>query len=403
MKTIPVNFTNAKGQKLAANLEMPLEGKPYAYLIFAHCFTCNKNLNAVRNISRALSLNGIAVLRFDFTGLGQSEGEFEETSLSHNVEDIISAAAYLALNYKPPTILIGHSFGGTAILMAASRLQSIKAVVTINAPFDPGHVKHLFKNSIDEIKKEGKAEVNIGGRSFYLKEDFIYDLDNTDLNSLVKNFKKALLVMHSPQDKIVAIDEAANLYKAAMHPKSFISLDGMDHLLSNEEDSIYIAGVVGAWVKRYIPMSIEEPLESERGVMVRTGNNSFTTEIKTGKHFLIADEPESFGGKNLGPTPYDYLLSSLGACTGMTLQMYAKRKSWPLENVMVFLKHGKIHAEDSKEKEGKKNMIDHISVSIQLEGNISPEQKEKLLEIAHKCPVHKTLHSEIRIDTELKI
>jgi putative redox protein len=201
----------------------------------------------------------------------------------------------------------------------------------------------------------------------------------------------------------VAIDEAANLYKAAMHPKSFISLDGMDHLLSNEEDSIYIAGVVGAWVKRYIPMSIEEPLESERGVMVRTGNNSFTTEIKTGKHFLIADEPESFGGKNLGPTPYDYLLSSLGACTGMTLQMYAKRKSWPLENVMVFLKHGKIHAEDSKEKEGKKNMIDHISVSIQLEGNISPEQKEKLLEIAHKCPVHKTLHSEIRIDTELKI
>lgn len=402
MKTIPVNFTNANGQKLAANLEIPLEGQPIAFAIFAHCFTCNKNLNAVRNISRSLSLNGIAVLRFDFTGLGQSEGEFSETGLSHNVEDILASVNFLITNYKAPTLLIGHSFGGTAVLMAASKIASIKAVVTINAPFDPGHVKHLFENKIEEIKKEGKAKVNIGGRSFYLKDDFINDLDNTDLESMVKKFKKALLVMHAPQDKIVGINEAADLYKAAMHPKSFISLDGMDHLISNEEDTNYIGNVIGAWVKKYIPKPVEEPLESERGVMTRTGNNSFTTEIKTGKHFLLADEPESVGGKNLGPTPYDFLLSSLGACTGMTLQMYAKRKNWPLENVMVYLEHGKIHGEDSKEKEGKKNMIDHISVKIRLEGNISNEQKDRLLEIAHKCPVHKTLHSEIMIDTELE-
>lgn len=402
MRTIPVNFTNAIGQKLAASLEIPLEGKPIAFAIFAHCFTCNKNLNAVRNISRSLSLNGIAVLRFDFTGLGQSEGEFSETGLSHNVEDILASANFLTKNYKAPTLLIGHSFGGTAVLMAASRIASIKAVVTINSPFDPGHVKHLFENKIEEIKKRGKAKVNIGGRSFYLKDDFINDLDNTDLKSMVKKFKKALLVMHSPQDKIVGIKEAADLYKAAMHPKSFISLDGTDHFISNEEDSIYIGNIIGSWVRKYIPKPEDEPLESERGVMARTGNDSFTTEIKTGKHFLIADEPESFGGKNLGPTPYDFLLSSLGACTGMTLQMYAKRKNWPLENVMVFLEHGKIHAEDSKEKEGRKNMIDHISVKIQLEGNISNEQKERLLEIALKCPVHKTLHSEILIDTELK-
>jgi putative redox protein len=402
MKTIPVNFNNAHGQKLAATLEMPLEGQPLAYAIFAHCFTCNKNLNAVRNISRSLSLNGMAVLRFDFTGLGQSEGEFSETSLSHNVEDILAASEFLSQNYQAPILLIGHSFGGTAVLMAASRLASIKAVVTINAPFDPGHFKHLFENKIEEIKKEGKAKVNIGGRSFYLKEDFINDLDNTDLKSTVKKFKKSLLVMHSPQDKIVGIEEAAVLYKAAMHPKSFISLEGMDHLVSNEEDTIYIGNVIGAWIRKYIPTPLEEPIESERGVMVRTGNESFTTEIKTSKHFLIADEPESVGGKDLGPTPYDFLLASLGACTGMTIQMYAKRKNLPLENVFVYLEHGKIHAEDSLEKEGRKNMIDHITRKIGLEGNITGEQKEKLLEIANKCPVHKTLHSEIRIDSELK-
>lgn len=401
MKTIPVQFSNTKGQKLAASLEMPLEGKPNAYLIFAHCFTCSKKFNAVRNISRSLSLNGIAVLRFDFTGLGQSEGEFSETSLSHNVDDIVSAAGYLSENHQAPSVLVGHSFGGTAVLMAASKLKSVKAVVTINSPFDPGHVKHLFKHKVDQILKEGKAEVNIGGSSFYLKDDFIDDLDNTDLTSTVKNFKKALLVMHSPQDKVVGIEEAANLYKAAMHPKSFISLDGTDHLISREVDTIYIGNMIGAWLKKYIPVPKHEPIESERGVMVMTGNSSFTTEIKTGRHFLIADEPESFGGKNLGPTPYDLLLSSLGACTGMTLQMYAKRKNWPLENVFVSLEHGKIHAEDSKEKEGRKNMLDHIALKIRLEGNISTEQKERLLEIAYKCPVHKTLHSEIRIDTEL--
>ncbi len=401
MKTTRVQFANASGQTLSANLEMPLEGNPQAYLIFAHCFTCNKNLNAVRNISRSLSLNGIAVLRFDFTGLGQSEGEFEETSLSHNVGDLESAAAFLAKNFQAPTILLGHSFGGTAVLLAAAKLPAIKAVVTINAPFDPGHVKHLFRSKIEEINKNGKAEVNIGGRSFFLKEDFVRELDSTDLKDTVRKFKKSLLIMHSPQDNTVGIDEAADLYRAAMHPKSFISLDGMDHLISKEEDTIYIGNVVSAWVKKYIPIPKDEPIESERGVMVRTGNKSYTTEIKTGKHFMVADEPESFGGKNLGPTPYDFLLSSLGACTGMTLQMYAKRKNWPLENAIVYLEHGKIHAEDSKEKEGRKNMIDHITVKIELEGNLTTEQRDKMLEIAHKCPVHKTLHSEMVIDTKV--
>ncbi|MFN6946188.1 MAG: alpha/beta fold hydrolase, partial [Cytophagaceae bacterium] len=343
-----------------------------------------------------------AVLRFDFTGLGQSEGEFSETGLSHNVEDIISAAEFLKNNYEAPELLVGHSFGGTAVLMAASKLDNVKAVVTVNAPFNPKHVTHLFKNKIEEIRKQGKAEVNIGGRTFYLKENFLDELNNTDLISTVKKFNKALLVMHSPQDTIVGIDEAADLYKSAMHPKSFMSLDGMDHLISEESDSLYIGSMIGAWVKKYVSLPVEEPIESERGVLTRTGANSFTTEIKTGRHFMIADEPEDFEGKNLGPTPYDFLLSSLGACTGMTLHMYAKRKKWPLENVFIYLEHGKIHAEDCEEKEGKKNMIDHISVKITLEGDLGQEQKDKLLEIANKCPVHQTLHSEVSIDMFLE-
>jgi uncharacterized OsmC-like protein/pimeloyl-ACP methyl ester carboxylesterase len=398
MKSIPVEFKNKNGQQLSARLELPLEGKPHSYAIFAHCFTCNKNLNAVRNIARSLSLNGIAVLRFDFTGLGQSGGDFSDTSLSHNVDDIICASDFLNKNYGTPGLLIGHSFGGTAVLIAAAKLEQVKAVVTINSPFDPKHVKHLFTGKIEEIRAQGKAEVSIGGRNFWLREDFIEELDHTNLEDLVRTFDKALLIMHSPQDRIVEIDEAANLYKAARHPKSFVSLDGSDHLISKEEDTVYIGNLIGAWIRKYMPQPQEEVPESERGVMIRTGKDSFTTEIKTGKHFLLADEPESFGGKNLGPTPYDFLLSSLGACTGMTLQMYAKRKKWPLENVFVYLEHGKIYAEDSQESK----MIDHISRKIKMEGNLTSEQKQRLLEIAEKCPVHKTLHSLISIDSKLE-
>lgn len=394
-----MNFQNKDGKKLSAILEMPLEGSPYAFAIFAHCFTCNKNFNAVRNISRSLSLNGVGVLRFDFTGLGQSEGEFEETNFSHNVEDILSAAKFLEENYASPSLLIGHSFGGTAALIAAERLDSCEGVVTINAPFDPSHVKHLLNN---EIQESGKSIIKIEGRPFYLNKEFLLELENFNTANILKRFKKALLIMHSPQDKVVDIKEAAALYKAANHPKSFISLDKVDHLITKEEDSLYIGNLIGAWVKKYVSAPIEEPLESERGVLTRTGENSFTTEIKAGKHFFIADEPISFGGKDLGPTPYDYLLSSLGSCTGITVQMYAARKNWPLENVFVYLEHGKIHAEDYEGKDEKKDKLDFINREIALEGKLSKEQKERLIEIANKCPVHKTLHNEIKIQTKLK-
>lgn len=401
MKSFKVIFTNRKGERLSGKLEFPVDQKPYTFAIFAHCFTCNKNLSAIHNISRALSLNGIGVLRFDFTGLGESEGEFEDTDFTSNVEDLVDAAAFLEEKYGPPELIIGHSFGGPAALVAASVISSIKAVVTINSPFEPEHVKHLIGDMQEKIRREGQAMVNIGGRPFSIRKQFLEDIESVDMESLVKGLNKALLIMHSPQDSIVEIRQAATLYETARHPKSFISLDKADHLLSEASDSLYVAEIISSWMRKYISRPAEAPIESERRIAIRTGPDGFTTEIKAGNHAILADEPESMGGKDLGLTPYDLLVSGLGACTGMTLRMYADRKKWPLKNIIVHLEHGKVHFEDSKEEEGKPNMIDHIIREIELEGDLTEEQKQKLLEIANKCPVHKTLHSEISIDTRL--
>lgn len=401
MKSFKVIFTNRKGERLSGKLEFPVDQKPYTFAIFAHCFTCNKNLSAIHNISRALSLNGIGVLRFDFTGLGESEGEFEDTDFTSNVEDLVDAAAFLEEKYGAPELIIGHSFGGPAALVAASVISSIKAVVTINSPFEPEHVKHLIGDMQEKIRREGQAMVNIGGRPFSIRKQFLEDIESVDMESLVKGLNKALLIMHSPQDSIVEIRQAATLYETARHPKSFISLDKADHLLSEASDSLYVAEIISSWMRKYISRPAEAPIESERRIAIRTGPDGFTTEIKAGNHAILADEPESMGGKDLGLTPYDLLVSGLGACTGMTLRMYADRKKWPLKNIIVHLEHGKVHFEDSKEEEGKPNMIDHIIREIELEGDLTEEQKQKLLEIANKCPVHKTLHSEISIDTRL--
>lgn len=401
MKSFKVIFTNRKGERLSGKLEFPVDQKPYTFAIFAHCFTCNKNLSAIHNISRALSLNGIGVLRFDFTGLGESEGEFEDTDFTSNVEDLVDAAAFLEEKYGAPELIIGHSFGGPAALVAASLISSIKAVVTINSPFEPEHVKHLLGDMQEKIRREGQAMVNIGGRPFSIRKQFLEDIESVDMESLVKGLNKALLIMHSPQDSIVEIRQAATLYETARHPKSFISLDKADHLLSEASDSLYVAEIISSWMRKYISRPAEAPIESERRIAIRTGPDGFTTEIKAGNHAILADEPESMGGKDLGLTPYDLLVSGLGACTGMTLRMYADRKKWPLKNIIVHLEHGKVHFEDSKEEEGKPNMIDHIIREIELEGDLTEEQKQKLLEIANKCPVHKTLHSEISIDTRL--
>jgi uncharacterized OsmC-like protein/esterase/lipase len=401
MGLIKIKFDNNEGLSLSASLEQPVDGRPKAFALFAHCFTCSKNLTAVANISRTLNQHGIAVLRFDFTGLGESEGEFSDSNFSSNVADLMSAYEYLQHNYEAPQIIIGHSLGGSAVLAVASHMDAVRAVVTIGAPADPVHVKRLFKGNIEEIKEKGEALVSIGGRPFKIKEQFVNDLEAVDLKSILSNLKKSMLILHSPQDSTVGIDNARNIYKYAKHPKSFISLDGADHLLSNKKDSQYVGDIISAWATRYIDDKPVESLTTDREVVVRTGMDGFVTEVMAGDHALLADEPVSVGGTNLGPTPYNLLLAGLGTCTSMTLRMYADRKGWDLKEVRVHLQHDKVHASDCEKCESDNAKIDQIDREIELIGNLSEEEKNRLLEIADRCPVHRTLHNEIHVKTVL--
>lgn len=396
-----VSFINSQGKKLAARLERPDNQEPHSYAIFAHCFTCNKNFSAVRNISRALVSKGIAVLRFDFTGLGESEGEFEETNFSSNVSDLIEAAKYLEQHYKAPSLLIGHSLGGAAVIFAASELDSVAAVSTIGAPSSPAHVQHLFKSNVDEINATGKAKVNIGGRDFTIKKDFIDDIESKPMKEVLKNLRKPYLVLHSPQDTIVGIENAKELYQYAHHPKSFISIDKADHLLMDSVDSTYVGNVIAGWAERYLDIPKRTPLKTSHQVAVSIGNEGFTSEIVAGNHLLIADEPKDFGGNDFGPSPYDYVSSGLGACTAMTLRMYASRKKWDLQKVIVHVDHGKEYAPDSQNTSTIKK-IDTFKRSIELFGDLDDSQKNRLMEIADKCPVHKTLSATSVIITKLK-
>lgn len=402
MKTLHVHFDNSRGEQLAARLELPVDGHPAAFAVFAHCFTCSKNLSAIGNISRALTQHRIAVLRCDFTGLGESEGDFAETTFASNITDLISAAEFLEREYSAPQILVGHSLGGAAAIVAAPRLASVRAVATIGAPAEASHVRRLFRDSIAHIQETGLAQVSIGGRPFTISQEFVDDIEVERVVGALQHFDRALLLMHSPQDDIVDIDNAARLYKQARHPKSFITLDGADHLLSRPQDSLYAGAMIGSWAARYIDLPPEQTLVSDKRVVVRTGETGYTTEIRAGGHMLLADEPVSVGGLDLGPTPYDLLTAALGACTGMTLRMYADRKQWKLNEVKVHLTHSKDYVEDVGHATDENTRIDHIERLIEVDGDLDDEQKQRLLEIAEKCPVHKTLHSEIRIRTALR-
>ena len=397
-------FKNAEGDRLAARLDLPADGKPVAYALFAHCFTCSKNLKAVGNINRALTAQHIAVLRFDFTGLGESEGDFEDTNFSSNVEDLIAAGECLEREYQAPQLLIGHSLGGAAVLQAAASLASVKAVATIGAPAEPGHVAHLIESKREEIEREGVAEVKLAGRIFRIRRHFLDDLSRTRMNETIRNLNKALLVMHASLDDTVEIDNAAKIFGAARHPKSFISLDQADHLLTRDEDSLYAGGVLAVWARKYLDLPAAEPAKAtaeDNRVIARTEQGGFCTEITVRQHSLTADEPKSAGGSDAGPTPYDLLLAALGACTGMTLQMYAKHKQWPLESAVVRLTHDKIYARDCEDCETREGKIDRIERELELIGALDDEQRIRLLEIADKCPVHRTLHSEVSINTQL--
>jgi len=403
MSTKKVTFTNSKGQKLSARLELPDDTQPHNFALFAHCFTCNKDLTAVRNIARALKNEGIGVLRFDFTGLGQSEGDFASTNFSSNINDLIEAANFLEENYAAPTLIIGHSLGGAAALFAANCLPSIQAVATIGAPSSPDHVQHLFEAGIDAIEEEGQADVNIGGRSFKIEKQFVDDLKGQNMKEMLSNMRKSLLIIHSPQDTIVGIENAKEIYINAHHPKSYISLDGANHLLSNTKDSTYVGSVIAGWADRYLEKPEVSAPNSKHQVAVRIGNSGFTSEVSAGRHYLVADEPESFGGNNYGPSPYDFVSIGLGACTAMTMRMYAERKKWPLESATVHVDYGKEHAKDCDDLEGtgKGKKIDTFKRTIQLEGDLDDAQRKRLIEIADKCPVHRTLHAQSEIKTTL--
>ena len=397
-----VKFQNKEGQNLVGRLELPANQEPHNYVIFAHCFTCNKNLSAVKNIGKSLTSNGFGVLRFDFTGLGESEGDFADTNFSGNVADLVVAAEYLKDNYKAPSLIIGHSLGGAAAIFAASEIPYIQAVATVGAPSNPEHVTHLLKSGIDEIQASGKAVVNLSGRDFTIKKQFIDDLQNKSLPDVANKLRKPLLVMHSPQDDTVGIKNAEEIYIAARHPKSFVSLDGADHLLMNKRDSIYTGEVISGWAKRYVDIPEASTLKTSHQVIASlNAEDGFTTAMKVGNHHLTADEPTSFGGNDFGPSPYELVSAGLSACTVMTIQMYAKRKGWPLENVEVHTSYGKSHAQDCDDCETNSAKIDTFNRDIRFKGDLDEKQIERLLQIADKCPVHKTLHSDTKIVTKL--
>ena len=406
-RTERVSFPGIQGTNLDGRLHLPT-GRPKAYALFAHCFTCSKDSVAASRISRALADRGIAVLRFDFTGLGGSEGDFANTNFSSNVGDLVQAAGYLKENGEAPRVLVGHSLGGSAVLAAAAQIPEVEAVATIGAPSDPAHVAKLLGETLPEIESGEDVEVELGRRRFTIRKQFLKDIAEQNLTQIVHNFGKALLVMHSPSDITVSISHAQRIFEAARHPKSFITLDNADHLLMRKRDAAYVAEVLVAWASRYVsPVAMKEDAVGRETVspgsvlVTETGTGKFTQQVRVGSHRFLADEPTSVGGDDAGPSPYDLLLAALGTCTAMTLRLYADRKKWPLERVGVVLHHDKIHADDCEACETQSGKIDRIAREIQLSGNLDEDQRKRLMEIADRCPVHRTLHSEILIETGL--
>ena len=402
--TAMIRFPGALGSPLAARLDLPSD-TPVAFALFAHCFTCSKDTLAASRISGALTAHRIGVLRFDFTGLGGSAGDFANTNFSSNIADLIAAAEWLGQHHQAPQILIGHSLGGAAVLAAAHRISAARAVATIGAPFDPGHVRGLLAAAADDIETAGAAEVTLAGRKFRITKQFLDDIGSHNTRERIAGLHKALLIFHSPRDTTVSIDNAAQIFMAARHPKSFVSLDNADHLLTRRDDASYVAGVLAAWASRYIEPPAAQaaalPVVPGRVTVSETHEGRYAQDITVGGHHLRADEPAHAGGNDTGPSPYDLLLAALGACTSMTLRMYAEQKQWPLEHVIVRLAHEKIHAQDCSECETREGRVDRIEREIEIEGNLDESQRARLLEIANKCPIHRTLHSEVWIPTRL--
>jgi len=400
MKSQKVEFQGHAGT-LAARLDLP-EGPIRATALFAHCFTCSKDIPAARRISARLAAEGIAVLRFDFTGLGHSDGEFANTNFTTNVQDLVNAADYLATRHSGPQLIIGHSLGGAAVLKAAAGIASAKAVVTIGAPCDPAHVTHNFGGQLDVIRRDGQAEVDLGGRPFQINRQFVEDIEGQAMQDAIGTLKKALLVMHAPGDLIVGIENAAEIFGAAKHPKSFVTLDDTDHLISRAKDAEYVADTIQAWSSRYLDLVEIAKVETAPDGVVRVSEADpagFLQDVDiAGKHLYLADEPAAYGGTDLGPTPYQYVASGLGACTTMTVRMYARRKKIPLDHISVDVLHDKRHV-DALDGDAKTQKVDVFRREIRLYGDLTTDQRASLMAIADKCPVHRTLHASAHIET----
>ncbi|MDT8437442.1 MAG: alpha/beta fold hydrolase [Wenzhouxiangellaceae bacterium] len=394
-----IRFTNRAGHELAGNLELPPGGVWQATALFAHCFTCTRNIKAARNITRALADAGFAVLRFDFTGLGESDGDFADTTFSSNLDDLEDAAGWMAEKFAAPQLLVGHSLGGAAVLAAAERLDSVRAVATLGAPADPEHVLKQMGSDLERIERDGSAEVQLAGRPFRIRRDFVEDARSHSLNERLRKLRRALLVMHAPGDRTVGIENAQQIFAAALHPKSFVSLDDADHLLSAERDSRYAGSVIATWASRFLELTAPEPVTGAR-VIGRTADR-FLCAVQAGPHALLADEPEHNGGTNLGPDPYQYLASALGSCTVMTLNMYARHKGIAVERVSCEVTHDRVHAEDCSDCEKTAGKVDRLVRRIRIEGDLDQAQRQRMLEIADRCPVHRTLENEIRVESEL--
>ncbi len=403
MNSLKFDFRNRSGEILSGRLEIP-DGPVRAYALFAHCFTCNKNVHAATRISRALCERGFAVLRFDFTGLGSSEGDFANTNFSSNLDDLRAAIDALRERHQAPQILVGHSLGGAAVLYLASEIPSINLVASIGAPSQPSHVLHLFGEHIEKIEQRGATEVEVGGRRWSIQQQFIDDVTQVSLTRRLNDSNVPVLIFHAPEDRIVDVENAKKIYMAANHPKSFVSLDGANHLLTNKTDSQYVADVLATWATRYIPTpaeSTESKMVAKDGrVVVKERNRSFTQDLVARSHHVVADEPTNVNGDDLGMTPYELLLSSLGACTAMTLRMYAKRKGIDLEHITVELEHDRIHVDDCKTCEEQSAKVDRIRKFIKLEGDITEAQHERMLEIAEMCPVNRTLLNQKLVTSE---
>lgn len=409
MRSEKVTFPGSSGTPLAGQLDLP-DADPQAFALFAHCFTCSKDVLAASRIARALTEFDIAVLRFDFTGLGSSDGDFANTNFTSNVNDLVNAADYLRAHHTAPTILVGHSLGGAAVLAVAEQIAEVRAVATIGAPADTDHLLHLLAESHQEIEETGEAEVRLASRPFRIRKQFLEDIAQQPQADRISRLDAALLVMHSPTDETVGIDNARKIFDAARHPKSFVSLDGADHLLTRAADARFAAAMLAAWASRHLaeggPLSAEPKATSagEPGLVVvsENGRGPYGQRITAGRHVLSADEPAPVG-HDTGPSPYDLLLAGLGACTAMTLRMYAARKKWPLESVTVSLRHARIHATDCAECATQTGHVDRVERTIGLTGDLDAQQREKLLGIADRCPVHRTLQSEVDVRTTLDV